>query len=114
MKRSALLKVTAKATKTGTLTNTATKTAETENDPAAGNNSGSASVEVSPSAGMADLALRKTVTTEIVEAPSEVTYTLTLSNNGPDAAQGVVVTDPLPTGESYAGDDGGCSSRNSW
>jgi uncharacterized repeat protein (TIGR01451 family)/fimbrial isopeptide formation D2 family protein len=65
-----------------------------------------APVEVTPSA---DLALEKTVTTETVKLPSEVIYTLTVSNAGPDAAQGVVVTDPLPTGETYVGDDAGCT-----
>ena len=107
---SATLKVTAKATKTGTLTNTATKTAENENDPTPGNNSASASVEVSPSGGIADLALNKTVTSAVVGVPSEVVYTLTVTNNGPDFAQSAVVTDPLPAGEVYLGDDGGCTA----
>jgi uncharacterized repeat protein (TIGR01451 family)/fimbrial isopeptide formation D2 family protein len=105
----ATLTVTAKATKTGSITNTATKTAEEQNDPVAANNSASATVEVAPSADIADLALEKTATTETVKLPSEVAYTLTVSNAGPDAAQGVVVTDPLPAGETYVGDDAGCT-----
>ena len=106
---SATLTITAKATKTGSITNTATKTAENENDPVAANNSSSATVEVSPSADVADLALEKTVAPGAVEVPGEVSYTLTVSNAGPDAAQGVVVTDPLPAGETYAADDAGCT-----
>ena len=29
---------------------------------------------------------------------TDVTYTITLTNNGPNAAQGVVLNDTLPTG----------------
>jgi uncharacterized repeat protein (TIGR01451 family) len=43
-----------------------------------------------------------------VSVPGEVTYTLTVTNHGPDAAQKVVVTDPLPVGETYVSDDAGC------
>lgn len=37
----------------------------------------------------------------------QVVYTLTISNDGPKDATGVVVTDPLPSGVSYVSDDGG-------
>jgi len=102
----ATLTVTAKATKAGSITNTATTTAEEQFDPVAANDSASVTVEVAPSA---DMALKKTITPEPVRPPAEVTYTLTVSNAGPDAAEGVVVTDPLPTGETYLTDDAGCT-----
>jgi uncharacterized repeat protein (TIGR01451 family) len=36
-----------------------------------------------------------------VVSGSQLTYTITATNNGPQAAQGVVLTDPLPAGASF-------------
>ncbi|HTJ11683.1 MAG TPA: gliding motility-associated C-terminal domain-containing protein [Dinghuibacter sp.] len=46
----------------------------------------------------ADLAMTKTVSNGPYSVKKPVTYTLTITNNGPDDAQNVVVTDTLPTG----------------
>jgi uncharacterized repeat protein (TIGR01451 family) len=86
--------------------NTASVSSPTE-DPEPLNNSSQATVEVLPAA---DLALEKTVSPTIVDLPGEVTYTLTVANNGPDPARNVIVTDPLPTGETYVSDDAGCKA----
>lgn len=45
-----------------------------------------------------DLALKKVVSTNFVNIGSNLTFTLTVTNGGPDAAPGVVVTDILPAG----------------
>jgi uncharacterized repeat protein (TIGR01451 family) len=48
----------------------------------------------------ADLALALTGPASVHEG-DEISYQLTATNNGPDAATGVVVTDPLPDGASF-------------
>ncbi len=74
-----------------TLTNTATASSSTP-DPNMGNNSASASVTVPPSA---DLTMAKTGTANPTPGPDS--FTLTVSNDGPDTASGVVVNDSLPS-----------------
>lgn len=88
----------------GTDVNKATVSSATT-DPEPANNSSEASVKVLPAA---DLSLSKTASPTTVELPGEVTYTLTVENHGPDAAQEVKLTDPLPAGETYLSDDAGC------
>jgi len=46
----------------------------------------------------ADLALLKTASAERSQPGLDLTYTLTVTNNGPEEAKGVVVSDPLPAG----------------
>jgi uncharacterized repeat protein (TIGR01451 family) len=48
---------------------------------------------------LADLSVTKTGPATVT-AGTDATYTITLANNGPDAAQGLVLTDALPTGAS--------------
>lgn len=55
----------------------------------------------------ADLALVQSVSTPTPAFGSNVTFTVTVSNNGPNNATGVVVSDPLPGGLTYVSDDGG-------
>lgn len=45
----------------------------------------------------AELALAKTVTPDVIHPGDTITYTLTFSNTGPEAASGVVLTDILPS-----------------
>jgi uncharacterized repeat protein (TIGR01451 family) len=49
----------------------------------------------------ADLSLLKTADPEPVKAGSTLTYTITLSNEGPDDAATVVLSDPLPAGLTF-------------
>ncbi len=88
-----------------TVKNTAEVSSETF-DPDLANNTASAEVHV-PSA--ADVEIVKTASPETVDAKGEVTYTLTVSNKGPDTAKEVLVTDELPAGETYVSDNQGCS-----
>jgi len=55
----------------------------------------------------ADLSITKSVTPANPTLGQSVTFTLTVTNNGPNTASGVVVNDFLPDGVTYVSDDGG-------
>jgi len=76
------------------VTNTATVTTSTP-ESNTGNNSGSATTTVNPAA---DLQLSKTDSPDPVTAGGNLTYSLVIHNNGPSAASGVTLSDPLPAG----------------
>jgi uncharacterized repeat protein (TIGR01451 family) len=81
---------------TGTLVNTATVTPSagiTDPDPA--NNSATDTTTLTPEA---DLSLTKTDGPDPTLPGSTLFYTVTVTNNGPSPAQGVIVTDTLPAG----------------
>jgi large repetitive protein len=50
---------------------------------------------------MADLSVTKTVSDATPNVGDQITFTVTLTNAGPDAATGVQVTDLLPAGLSF-------------
>ncbi len=56
-------------------------------------------VSITPAS--ADLSLEKTISNSAPNVGSQVTFTLTARNAGPDAAENVVVTDSLPAGLSF-------------
>src|SRR5205823_3473272 len=66
-------------------------------DPVTANNS--ASVTETPQ--QADLALAKTVSTATPNVGDTITFTVTLSDLGPNAANNVQVTDLLPAGLTF-------------
>jgi len=49
----------------------------------------------------ADLTVTKTGSPDTVTPDSDITYTLTVTNHGPDAAANVVLNDPLPGSETF-------------
>jgi uncharacterized repeat protein (TIGR01451 family) len=55
----------------------------------------------------ADVAITQSAAPATPDLGQNVTLTLTVSNNGPNAASGVVVSDLLPAGLTYVSDDGG-------
>jgi uncharacterized repeat protein (TIGR01451 family) len=95
----------------GSATNTAAVAAD-QPDPNPADNSSTASTEVTTPCLGADLGI-----TQGVDVPgpapggSNVTFTSTVSDGGPDDATGVTVTDTLPPGATFvpAGSSGSCS-----
>jgi uncharacterized repeat protein (TIGR01451 family) len=55
----------------------------------------------------ADLSITKSMNPASPTLGQNVTFTVTVTNNGPDAATGVVVSDAVPTGLTYVSDNGG-------
>ena len=60
------------------------------------NNQSSVTTQVT---GTDDLTIIKTASASSVTVGSQLTYTLTVTNHGHSAANGVTVTDPLPAGD---------------
>ncbi|MEA2491435.1 MAG: hypothetical protein QOH21_3227 [Acidobacteriota bacterium] len=82
-------------TATGSVVNTATVTSTTA-DPTPANNSATATAVVNP--GPTDVSITKTSNGDRFDPGAPVTYTITVTNNGPSLAAGVTVTDILPAG----------------
>jgi uncharacterized repeat protein (TIGR01451 family) len=99
-------------TSAGTLTNTASVTAS-ESDPNPVNNTATQETQVTK--GSADLFLTKTDSQDPLIVGNTLTYTLTVVNNGPDQATGVILTDPLPEGITFVSagfSQGGCTKES--
>jgi uncharacterized repeat protein (TIGR01451 family) len=58
--------------------------------------------------GSADLSITKSAPAS-VQTGASLTYTIQVTNNGPDAASSVVLTDPLPAGSAFVSAAGGMS-----
>jgi uncharacterized repeat protein (TIGR01451 family) len=82
----------------GTITNTASVQGA-QTDPSSANNEASEQTTISP---VADLALTKSDSPDPAQALAELTYSLTVQNNGPSSATGVTVTDNLPPSVNYS------------
>jgi large repetitive protein len=91
----------------GPLPNTASVTSTTA-DPNPGNNQATATTEVT---GEADLAVTKAATPNPAVNGQNLTYTVTIVNNGPSTARAVQLSDALPTAFSFvsaAASQGSC------
>jgi large repetitive protein len=90
-----------------TLRNTASVTAAAgPHDPDPTDNEASAAIDVEP---LADLRIEKSQPAASPRVDSVRTYTLTVTNDGPNDAEAVVVTDPLPVGTHFLDASGGCT-----
>ncbi len=92
-----VLTIGASVLSTGDYNNTATITAADQDDPTTTNNSSTANVD----AQTADLSIVKLINTSTPIPGAQVVYTITVTNNGPDAATGVTVSDRLPSGLTF-------------
>jgi uncharacterized repeat protein (TIGR01451 family) len=61
---------------------------------------------------MADLSVAKADSPDPVTEGEDVTYTITVTNNGPDAATSVLLTDTLPAGVTFVSASSGCTEVN--
>ncbi|MGA3355127.1 MAG: hypothetical protein ABSD85_18405, partial [Acidimicrobiales bacterium] len=84
----------------GIITNVATESQTTPNSTGATVGASSASASISPT-GTANVVLTKAAGNSSPIDGSAETYRLEVVNNGPQAAQSVVVTDPVPAGMTY-------------
>jgi len=92
-----VLTITVEATASGVSFNTVTITGSDVYDPNDRNNT--AKTPTDPQE--ADLIVKKTVDNARPQVGAEITFTITLDNLGPNAAQNVSVTDLLPAGLDY-------------
>lgn len=88
------------ANQTADITNTATVSG-TEVDIDTLNNTEDELVDFPES----DLRITKTDSPDPVSAGNQLTYTIEVTNDGPDSASGVQVTDPLPAGVDFSSGD---------
>ena len=91
------ISVTTTADMTGSLLNTAAVQSPTP-DPDSGNNQDEESTDPDPKA---NLVLVKTGPTGPIAAGDQISYTVSVTNEGPSDALDVVVDDPLPPGLTY-------------
>uniref|UniRef100_UPI00386AB250 hypothetical protein n=1 Tax=Methanobrevibacter sp. TaxID=66852 RepID=UPI00386AB250 len=96
-----VVKIMTKVKKTGKITNNVNITAK-EYDYKLTNNYDQSDISVDPAA---DLAVVKEVNVSAVNLHDSVKWTITVSNNGPDTATGVVATDMLPKSLIWISDD---------
>ena len=70
-------------------------------------------VVLTNNAAQSDLSITKTASTGTPNVGSNVTFTLTVTNNGPSASTGFTVQDVLPGGYTYVSDTGGGTTSES-
>jgi uncharacterized repeat protein (TIGR01451 family) len=92
----------------GTVVNNNASVSSNVADPNNGNNSATAAITVPAKV---DIAIVKTSDQSIYKPSSVITYTISVTNNGPSDALAVIVTDNLPTTMQaiYQSDTGGCT-----
>ena len=98
---SATVMIVVTPTAVGILSNTAT-VSSTTTDPTPGNNTTPpVTTTVNPATLVADLVVTQVVSPNPVSVGLQATFTITVTNNGPDPATGVTLTDTLPSGVTF-------------
>ena len=115
---SASLQIVATVTSTAALENTAEITAADQPDPDSTPDNGDAGEDDIATAQVdapaaADLSLTKEIDDPTPALGNDVTFTITVSNAGPDQATGVVVTDQLPAGLEFVSSNPSQGTYNS-
>jgi uncharacterized repeat protein (TIGR01451 family) len=87
------------ATPSGAIENTASVSSSTPDYSEASNNSSTVITSVQTAS---DLAITKTDSPDPVQAGSTITYTITVTNNGPEDVGNVVVSDDVPAGTTFS------------
>ncbi|MCI0615146.1 PQQ-dependent sugar dehydrogenase, partial [bacterium] len=82
-----------------------------ENDPDATDNSDTETTQVIPLTGT-ELALTKSDSADPIDIGANLTYTIQVTNNGPEDATGVTVTDTLPGSVTFVSASPGCSEAS--
>jgi uncharacterized repeat protein (TIGR01451 family) len=93
---------------TGSVTNTASASSDTA-DPVSTNNSASATTTITPSSASADLAVLKTGPAS-ADAGGTITYSIAVTNNGPDPAVNAVLADVPPAGLTFVSASAPCTT----
>jgi uncharacterized repeat protein (TIGR01451 family) len=94
----------------GTISNTASVSAD-ENDPDGSNNSSTQDTTVNaPASGSVDLAITNAASSDPVYRNDGYTYDIVVTNNGPDTATNVVMSDTVPAGVLIDGTSSGSGS----
>jgi uncharacterized repeat protein (TIGR01451 family) len=94
-----------------TIRDTATVTATTA-DPSSADQSDTVTTTVIAAPAVADLAVAIAAAPYHVAVGDEVTYTVTVTNNGPNPATGVILTDTLDSGATFVSATGGVTPSN--
>ncbi len=114
---SATLQIVATVDSTGTKLNTAQVTAADQADSDSTPNNGVSTEDDQDDATVTppivDLSLTKTVNDASPGVTQNVTFTVTVANNGPDSATGVTVQDTLPAGTTFVSSNPSQGSYNS-
>ena len=93
--------VTAGAACNSTIVNNASVSASSTDPNPANNQSQTVSSTVNCPVPQADLSITKSADKTTIQPNEYLTYTLTVSNSGPNAAQNVIVSDSLPSGVTF-------------
>jgi uncharacterized repeat protein (TIGR01451 family)/fimbrial isopeptide formation D2 family protein len=99
----ATLTITARVVDSGAIHNTVTVASLLQRDNNPDNNTATATVTAPPAA---DLSLTKVADNDSPDKGTNVTFTLTVTNHGPDGTDAIVVHDSLPPNLTYISDTG--------
>jgi uncharacterized repeat protein (TIGR01451 family) len=89
-------------TAAGTIITDAASATATTTDPNSSNNTNITATTTVAATGNADMSVSMTGTPSTVNQGDTLTYTISVSNNGPNQATNVTLTDALPSGVTYA------------
>lgn len=99
-------------TAAGTLMNNVTVTSDTNDDNSGNNSASEQTVVANTPPSNSELSITKSDSVDPIDVGDSITYSIAMTNDGPEAAKSVVVTDNLPAGIVFVSatpDQGNCS-----